>query len=219
MPFTAPEQFLLLAVALLGGWLIGYASAPSARKWRRRLRERSASFARYHDDAEDRIRTANRRVADLSARTDARIDDRAKVERTAAVPDPADTGATQEHAAAVFPTTPAPTAAEPAPIGPAEPAIPVEGGFTGNARDDLTRIRGIDDALDTRLSDLGVVRFDDIVKLSDEDEMALEQRLALPVGYVAARQWRPQAALLGAGRDIEHALHFGRARQPALPPG
>lgn len=81
-------------------------------------------------------------------------------------------------------------------------------------RDVLTRIRGIDEALQARLSDLGIVRFEDVEKLSAQDEMALEQRLALPAGYVAREQWRPQAALLRAGQSADHAAHLA-ATEPA----
>ncbi len=32
MLFTTPEQFIVLAAVLLGGWLLGYVSAPSPKK-------------------------------------------------------------------------------------------------------------------------------------------------------------------------------------------
>ena len=84
MPFTTPEQIVLLFVVLLGGWLIGYASAPSARKWKRQLREQAASFTTYHDDAEDRIRAANQRATDLSREAEVLRHDHADAERTIA---------------------------------------------------------------------------------------------------------------------------------------
>ena len=351
MLFTTPEQFIVLAVLLLGGWLIGFASAPSPRKWKRRVREQSDSFTEYHAEAEDRVRAANQRAADLKAEADALRADHAEAERTigalraaaaaapvatvvaehahpAPVPAPAlvtpapepqvaatetapavvadhaemaadpvieeepvvaaaspseatteapefvepvamsqppvehmpvsdidhaphpepDVDATpatvhksaldsKDHGAPTHeavveeaaaeepvldppasahegehappaPMTPMPTEAAPAAIGPAEPEMPSKGWFASSARDDLTLIRGIDGVLNTRLFALGVVRFEDLEKLSAEDEMALEQRLALPVGYIARAQWRTQAALLRAGQDDEHAAHF-----------
>ena len=341
MLFTTPEQFIVLAGLLLGGWLIGFASAPSPRKWKRRVREQSDSFTEYHAQAEDRVRAANQRAADLKAEADALRADHAEAERTigalraaaaaapvaavvaeheppapalapvpvapeppvaaietapaivadqaemtagqvvedepvvAATPppeapefvepdamseppvehapvsalehalhaepdvgitpatvhvgedrepthpeavvedtsveEPAPDASTPSHEAEhapPAPMTPTPTEAAPAAIGPAEPEMPSKGWFASSARDDLTRIRGIDGVLNTRLFALGVVRFEDLEKLSAEDEMALEQRLALPVGYIAREQWRTQAALLRAGQDDEHAAHF-----------
>ncbi|GAA0321565.1 hypothetical protein GCM10009087_34770 [Sphingomonas oligophenolica] len=74
---------------------------------------------------------------------------------------------------------------------------------------DLTRIRGIDSVLNNRLFGLGVTRFADIEKLSAEDEIALEQRLNVPAGFIAREQWRDQAALLRAGNNAEHEARFG----------
>jgi predicted flap endonuclease-1-like 5' DNA nuclease len=74
---------------------------------------------------------------------------------------------------------------------------------------DLTQIRGIDSVLNNRLFGLGVTRFADIEKLSAEDEIALEQRLNVPAGFIAREQWREQAALLRAGNFAEHSARFG----------
>ncbi|WP_010217825.1 hypothetical protein [Sphingomonas sp. PAMC 26621] len=84
MPFTTPEQFVLLAVVLLAGWLIGYASAPSPRKYKRRLREQAESYTTYHDDAEDRLRAANQRATDLAREAEVLRHDQADAERTIA---------------------------------------------------------------------------------------------------------------------------------------
>lgn len=312
MLFTTPEQFIVLGVLLIGGWLLGFASAPSTRKWKRRVREQSDSFTAYHAEAEDRTRAANQRASDLQGELEAVRADHAEAERTiaglraaaataavavpvaavvaerpalsvvepeaiaeeavaeeaiaemVAEPVPADVGPTTENDAAppevepvslLAPAAPAiaepvhaepvaaealepeattvtapepaepepaiedavfepvapvpmtPTAGEapPAPIGPAEPEMPKTGWFASSARDELTRIRGIDDALNTKLFGLGVVRFEDVEMLSAEDEMALEERLALPVGTIARDQWRAQAAFFRAGRGNEHA--------------
>ncbi|CAN5328728.1 hypothetical protein BH10PSE15_BH10PSE15_13010 [soil metagenome] len=98
---------------------------------------------------------------------------------------------------------------EAAPMGASTPPEPTHGRLGGGARDRLTRIEGVDAALDMRLFELGITRFEDIEKLSDQDEMALELRLALPAGYIAGRQWRQQAAALRAG-DLENfAGHCG----------
>ncbi len=333
MLFTTPEQFIVLGMLLIGGWLLGFASAPSTKKWKRRVREQSDSFTAYHAEAEDRTRAATQRASDLQGELEAVRADHAEAERTivslraatataavavpvaavvaeplapsvvesgsiaeiAAEPVPAEIApATEDHAApllveplaepqsdapatvgpveaeimstedhaaplvvdplpepehaapevaepvhadeviaetsapeaavvtthepaepepviedAVFepvapaPMTPIATEAPPAPIGAAEPEMPSEGWFASSARDELTRIRGIDDALNTQLFGLGVVRFEDVEMLSAEDEMALEERLALPVGTIARDQWRAQAAFFRAGRSNE----------------
>lgn len=325
MLFTAPAQFIVLAIILIAGYLLGLASRPGTRKLRAKIRDQAESFTAYHDDAEDRIRAATGRATALEAEAAALRADHAEAERTItalrAVPTPviaeapvvapieaapasrpalalvetpavvaaepvaetitepepvvdatpapatvepvteepvataapveADTA--PEPAAAVeplvaaaplalvashpavdddpapvepvaevhevppadAPMTPTPTDAEPAPIGAAEPAIPARGWLASSVRDDLTRIRGIDATLNTRLFSLGVLRFEDLEKLSAEDEMALEERLALPVGTVARDQWRAQAALLRAGNEREHAERFGTEAVPA----
>lgn len=200
MPFTTSEQFLVLALLLIGGWLIGYASAPSTKRLRRRVKEQSTSFTAYHDAAEERLRAANQRVADLSAEADALRADNAEAERTIA--------ALRADTPLANNAVPHETVAHhPRPIdAPAEPAmptpeVPTKAWHTSIVRDDLTRISGIDSALNTRLFGLGVLRFDDLEKLSDQDEMALEQRLALPAGYILREQWRSQAASLCAARE------------------
>lgn len=283
MIFSTPEQIILLAVILLAGYLLGYATAPSAAKWKRKLHRQAERFTAYHEDAEDRVRAAKDRAAALEAEAKALRADRAEAEHTidalkaAAVarpvlapaepevtvpakpdeahdhvePDvaPAESAvpvaqpvalraarpafslfpvlqeerepvaepeqpAEAKEPLAEFPMTPAPTDGEPAPIGPAEPPAPTTSWFGSSHRDTLTRVRSIDEALNTRLFGLGVLRFEDIEKLSAEDEMALEQRLALPVGTIARDQWRAQAALLRAGNDAEHAERFGAAETP-----
>ena len=148
-------------------------------------------------------------------------------EEPAAVSDHADTPpvaappATVTEAPAAIAVDPSPghqpeLEAEPAEIATAAPDPASTDRFVPTPRDALTRIRGIDDALQARLSDLGIVRFEDLEKLSAQDEMALEQRLSLPVGYVAREQWRPQAALLRAGQNADHAAHFAATAPASL---
>lgn len=274
MLFTTPEQFIVLAAVLLGGWLLGYVSAPSPKKWKRRVREQSESFTAYHEQAQDQLRASHSRAAKLTADLEALRADHAEAERTivglrsaaaaatppaaapviavplpvtpppaAPLPSPEPVIAAavpEEPSAAIDHTDTPPVAAPPSTVTEAPAAIAVEPSpvhqpeleaepteiataapdpaptdrFVPSPRDSLTRIRGIDDALQARLSDLGIVRFEDLEKLSAQDEMALEQRLSLPVGYVAREQWRPQAALLRAGQNADHAAHFA-ATEPA----
>lgn len=123
------------------------------------------------------------------------------------------------EAAPVAEIVPAPVIIAPAPIAaPDEPAVPDDAkkAWLGAAGyNDLTRIRGIDSVLNNRLFGLGVTRFADIEKLSAEDEIALEQRLNVPAGFIAREQWRDQAALLRAGNNAEHEARFGSANVTA----
>lgn len=98
-------------------------------------------------------------------------------------------------------------AAEPAP----EPApLPIKRGwFDWGKGDDLTRLRGVDGELETRLKAENVDRFSELANLNDQEEIALERRLDLPAGYIMKEQLREQARLLAAGQDDEHAQRFG----------
>lgn len=84
MPFTTTEQFVLLFVVLVAGWLIGYASAPGTRKYKRELRDQAALHTRSHDDAETRLREANARNVELTRETEVLRNDLADADRTIA---------------------------------------------------------------------------------------------------------------------------------------
>jgi predicted flap endonuclease-1-like 5' DNA nuclease len=90
----------------------------------------------------------------------------------------------------------------------AEPGAGWRGWF-GWGRDNLVRIRGIDEAREKRLNELGIKTYREIEKMTAEDEAALEQRLGVSGGTIGAEGWREQAALLGAGNEGEHARRFG----------
>lgn len=131
-------------------------------------------------------------------------------------PEIADAEFTEAHDAA---DEPAPAVVEAAPaMADAAPVVdapaaeePAKSWFGAGKRDDLTRMRGVDSVMNTRLFSLGVTSFDDVVHLSQEDEMALEQRLAVPAGYITREQWREQASLLRFGKDHEFEERFGNA--------
>lgn len=99
----------------------------------------------------------------------------------------------------------------PAIAGAATSAEPGAGwrGWFGWGRDNLARIRGIDEAREKRLNELGIKTYREIEKMTAEDESALEQRLALSHGTIGQEGWREQAALLGAGNEDEHSRRFG----------
>jgi len=111
-----------------------------------------------------------------------------------------------------LPYEPAPAVVEAAAADSAPAAEePAKAWFGAGKRDDLTRMRGVDSVMNTRLFGLGVTSFDDVVHLSQEDEMALEQRLGIPAGYITREQWREQASLLRFGKDHEFEERFGNA--------
>lgn len=285
MLFSTPSHFAVLGLLAFGFWLIGFAMHPGGRKWRDLYEQEAADFSAYRTDADDRLRAANRRLAELER-------DHAALERqreeaaalaVAQAPQPAPAPAAEPVTTVpvlVEPPAAEPVAAEPAIAPVAEPAViaaepvavavepaaeivetapaiaatPVEpvadivaapvadapmpiaaptptpafapeaatvesiapvppeqkkAWFGAAGYNDLTQVRGIDGVLSTRLFGLGVTRFADIEKLSAEDEMALEQRLNVPAGFIAREQWREQAALLRAGNTAEHSARFG----------
>lgn len=81
-------------------------------------------------------------------------------------------------------------------------------GWFGWGRDNLSRIRGIDEARERRLNELGIKTYREIEKMTADDEAALESRLEMEKGAIATEQWREQAALLRAGNEEEHAKKF-----------
>lgn len=207
MLFSTTSQFVVLALLLVIGWLFGFLSQPDGGKWKRRYQEEGEKYAAFRADADKEIREARRRIADLEG-VGASLEQR-NVEAEATIADLKDR--LDAVGSAALPVAIAPAAEPeqpPAPKARSRPAVeehaaPVifgkgpneaEPGPSGN--DDLTRIRGIDPALSTRLVGLGVVRFSDIEKLTTVDEMVLEQRLGLPAGMVSHEQWRNQAAKL-----------------------
>ena len=83
MLFTL-EQFVVLAVVLIAGFLLGFASRPSARKWKRKVEALSKSYTSYHSDAEDRVRAAKQRAKGLEDEAAALRSDHAEALRTIA---------------------------------------------------------------------------------------------------------------------------------------
>ncbi|MFS2110507.1 hypothetical protein ACCC88_12510 [Sphingomonas sp. Sphisp140] len=96
-----------------------------------------------------------------------------------------------------------------APVADDKPGAAWRGWF-GWGRDNLVRIRGIDEPRAKRLNELGIKTYREIEKMAPADEAALEQRLELSAGTIAEQGWREQAALLAAGNEREHAEKFGQ---------
>lgn len=176
MLFDSPLQLLVLCALAIGGWLLGFGTNPTMVHHDKVMRRLNREFAAFRTQAQNRLNTLTRHAAALEASHQTIADRLGEAEaRIAAF-----------KAGAAAPPPRPQEQAEPAPAA---------------APDVLTRIDGIDDALGQRLSELGITRFEDIENLTDQDEMALELRLALPAGYITGRQWRQQAAAFHAARD------------------
>ena len=198
MLFTTSSQLIVLLLLFFGGLVLGLGLRSGGKKWRKRFADESGNYAQFRRDADAKLRDANRRVAELE-RENAELRKVQPVDTVTPVAAPR-TAAPVAASAAVpaFPSEPSP---EPVPDTSKK-------GWFSIGRPDLGTIRGIDAVLKTRLAALSVTRFEDITGLSAEDEMALEQRMALPAGYITREQWREQAALLQDGKDAEHAERF-----------
>ncbi len=188
LPFQSPTQFTALVLTLIAGWLLGLGSSSGGRKWRERYQDEEVEHSSYRHQAEIDLKEANRRVRDLEAECE-----RLKKAVTAA-----------EATAATAAVTPAPAVASD------ESGAGWRGWF-GWGRDNLSRIKGVDAAREKRLNELGIKTYREIEKMTPDDEAALEQRLEMEKGAIAAEQWREQAALLRAGNEDEHSKRFAEA--------
>lgn len=183
LPFQTPTQFTALVLTLIAGWLLGLGSASGGRKWRDLYEEEAGDLASYRHQAEIDLKEANRKIRELSAECES-------LRKAAAV---------------------APVAAVAAPVAAVAASDEAGGGWRGWfgwGRDNLSRIRGIDEAREKRLNELGIKTYREIEKMTPDDEAALEQRLEMDKGAIATGEWREQAALLRAGNEDEHARRF-----------
>jgi predicted flap endonuclease-1-like 5' DNA nuclease len=237
MLFSSPLQLLVLCAVAVVAWLLGFATNPAGTHRGEEMRKLNREFASFRSQSQSRLNTLARHAATLEVTHQTMTDRLAEAEaRIAALksagirydpPVAADTPPLIDADTSdpiVPPLTPGETAAPPPEAEPfpeltnGDADMPVTSEPTagrsigGGTRDVLARIDGIDQALDLRLAELGIRRFADIEKLSDQDEMALELRLALPAGYITARQWRQQAAALHASDLAALATRFGPSR-------
>lgn len=67
------------------------------------------------------------------------------------------------------------------------------------ARDDLSRIKGIDSSRASALNEAGYHRYDQIAGMTAEQEAMMESRLGLAPGTIAQEDWRGQAIDLSNG--------------------
>jgi predicted flap endonuclease-1-like 5' DNA nuclease len=64
MEFTT-NQWIIVGLVLVLGWLLGLASRPGSKRWKRAYHNERDAHAAYHRDTEERIRAANERIAEL----------------------------------------------------------------------------------------------------------------------------------------------------------
>lgn len=180
MLFSTPTQFAVLALCLIAGWLFGLASAPGGRRWKERFRAEEAA----HKATREEIATRDARLRELERDRERWETDRERWE--------ADRTRAPATAAAASAAT----------------ASTAHSGWFGWGRDNLSRIRGIDEATETALRSEGIKTYAAIEALTPEDEARLEDRLGFGRGRIAQQQWREQAAMLREGRDDDHATRW-----------
>ena len=64
MLFSTPTQFVVLALVLIAGWLLGLASHPGGRKWKDRYAAEREAHAATRRDADTRVAAADARVTE-----------------------------------------------------------------------------------------------------------------------------------------------------------
>ncbi|WP_343519663.1 hypothetical protein [Sphingomonas sp.] len=77
MPFTSPLGWVLLAAALLAGWLFGIAFSPQSHQLRKRFREREVIIAKYKREMEKALVKARQRIRQLERERDGVADEAA----------------------------------------------------------------------------------------------------------------------------------------------
>jgi predicted flap endonuclease-1-like 5' DNA nuclease len=189
MPEFSTNQWAVIGLVLILGWLFGLLMRSGAGKWRRAFeQERALRIA-----TEKERDTHATRLTELEGERERRIE----LERER-----------EGHIAR--------TTAANARIAELERDQPAFSGATAGSvvaaaagrRDDLALIHGIGRSGESRLNDLGVYSYGDIIGLSPADEAALEGRLGAEPGAIADGKWREQADLLKHGKTEEQAKLF-----------
>ncbi len=197
MLFHTPTQYLVLVLCLVAGWLFGLASSSGGRKWRERHHAEEVEHRRYRDETVAELKARDTRIRELEAERDRAL-------RAAPV---GTTGTVAGTAVPVAATTAA--AAATSHTHDSHRHHEGLGGWFGWGRDNLSRIRGIDEVRERELNDRGIKTFKGIETMTAEDEQTLEVQLRLAPGTIAREGWREQAAMIREGRDDEHVRRWG----------
>jgi len=189
MPVFTTNQWIIVALVLVLGWLLGLFTMTGGRKWRQGFeRERAARLAA---DAETARLSA--KLSELEGEQERRIELEREREQHVARAAAANERIAQleKDRATVNPDTAGSIAAA-----------------ASGRRDDLARIFGVGRGGEIRLNELGIHRYADIIALSPTDEAALEGRMGVAPGTIADERWREQAEMLRKGEFEDHARMF-----------
>ena len=67
MPTFTTNQWAILLLVLILGWLLGLMSRSGGRKWKKAYESERSDGIRYRSDADAKLATANTRIAELEA--------------------------------------------------------------------------------------------------------------------------------------------------------
>lgn len=189
MPEFTTNQWAVIALVFILGWLFGLYTLSGGRKWKQGF-EQERSLRIKTDEENDRL-TA--RLAELEGEHDRRIElERERehhVARAAAANDRI--AELEKHRPAIN----------------ADTAGSIAAAASGK-RDDLARIFGVGRGREIKLNEQGIHRYADIIALSPADEAVLEGRMGLAPATIADERWREQAEILRKGDFDEHARRF-----------
>lgn len=68
MPYFTTTEWVIVALVLVAGWLLGLASSSGGKKWKERYLAEREAHATYRQDADARVADAERRHAELERR-------------------------------------------------------------------------------------------------------------------------------------------------------
>lgn len=184
------NQWAIVALIFILGWLLGLLTLAGGRNWRKGYENERA--ARIAAEAE-RDRLASR-VTELDGEHDRRI--ALEKERDAHL---AHANAANARIAELERDRP------PAIDGATSASVAAA---AAGKRDDLARIFGLGRSGEIKLNELGIHRYAEIIALSSAEESSLEGRMGLAPGTIADERWREQATMLNQGQFDEHARKF-----------
>jgi predicted flap endonuclease-1-like 5' DNA nuclease len=76
--------------------------------------------------------------------------------------------------------------------------------------DNLTAIKGLGPRIQTMLNGFGITRFEQIARLTPEEQISLDQNMGPFKGRMAQDRWVEQAAILASGDRAAFESEFGK---------